>query len=118
MSATDRLLLHSSISFARCFDDERNAYADAIAALFPAVTAIVPSLWPLEVTNSLVVGERRGRNTQANTGRWTAFLGSLSIVIDDETTTRVWTDTLNIARTWNLSAYDAAYLELALRLGV
>jgi predicted nucleic acid-binding protein len=114
----DRLVLDSSIALAWCFDDERNAYADAIAALFPGVGAIVPSLWPLEVANSLIVGERRGRNSQANTARWTGFLGSLPIVIDEETTTRAWTDTMNIARSWDLSAYDAAYLELALRLGV
>ena len=110
MSATDRLVLDSSIALAWCFDDERNAYADAIAALFPAVEAIVPSLWPLEVTNSLVVGERRGRNTQANTVQWTGFLGSLPILIDEKTTARAWTDTANIARSWNLSGYDASYL--------
>ena len=50
--------------------------------------------------------------------RWATFLRSLPIAIDDETTTRAWTDTMNIARTRNLSAYDACYLELALRLGV
>ena len=70
------------------------------------------------MTNSLVVGERRGRNTQANTVQWTGFLGSLPILIDEETTARAWTDTAKIARSWNLSGYDASYLELALRLGV
>ena len=35
--------------------------------------------------------------------------------LTDETTNRAWSDTLNIARVQNLSAYDAAYLELSMR---
>lgn len=45
-------------------------------------------------------------------------MSSFPIVVDLETTVRAWTDTVNIARSWNLSAYDASYLELALRLGL
>ena len=36
----------------------------------------------------------------------------LPITVDDETITRAWADTLHLARAHNLSAYDAAYLEL------
>jgi len=67
MSATGRLVLDSSIALAWCFADEKDPYADAIAASFPALEATVPGLWPLEVANALIVGERRGRNTQADT---------------------------------------------------
>jgi predicted nucleic acid-binding protein len=118
MSATDRLVLDSSIALAWCFADEKDPYADAIAASFPAVEATVPSLWPLEIANALVVGERRGHNTQADTTKWTGFLSPLPIAVDGETTARAWTDTVSLARSQNLSAYDAAYLELALRLGL
>ena len=118
MNATDRLVLDSSIALAWCFADEKNAYADAIAALFPSIEATVPSFWPLEIGNILVVGERRGRNTQADTVQWTRFLGSLPIVVDDQTTAHAWSETVNLARSQNLSAYDACYLELALRLGL
>lgn len=118
MTATDRLVLDSSIALAWCFADEQNAYADGIAALFPGTEAIVPSLWPLEIGNVLVVGERRGRNTRADTVQWTRFLGSLPIVLDNETTAHAWSETVNLARSYNLSAYDGCYLELALRLGL
>ncbi len=47
-----------------------------------------------------------------------SFLGALPIVIDGETSARAWGDTLSLARTQSLSAYDAAYLELAMRRGV
>ena len=43
------------------------------------------------------------------------FVGGFPIVIDDETNTRAWGDTLALARGHKLSAYDAAYLELAIR---
>ena len=47
--------------------------------------------------------------------RWIGILKRLPIVIDDETNTRAWSDTLALARGHKLSAYDAAYLELAIR---
>jgi predicted nucleic acid-binding protein len=118
MKVQDRLVIDSSIALAWCFVDEKNDYADAIAALFPTLQAVVPGLWRLEIANIFVVSERRGRNTQADTVRWTRFLESLPIVIDDETATRAWNETVNLARSRNLSAYDACFLELALRLGL
>ena len=86
--ATDRLVLDSSIALAWCFSDEKDAYADAIAKLSPNIEAVVPNLWFLEVANALVVGERRGRSTQADTVQWTTFLTSLGIVADDGTAGR------------------------------
>jgi predicted nucleic acid-binding protein len=80
--------------------------------------AVVPSLWPLEVANTVVMGERRKRSTPAQAATWLGFLGVLPIVVDGETTARAWGETLGLARAHNLSAYDAAYLELAMRRGL
>ncbi|HVC98334.1 MAG TPA: type II toxin-antitoxin system VapC family toxin [Pirellulales bacterium] len=112
-----RLVLDCSIAVAWCFPDEKAPYPQAVLDSLEAVEAVVPSLWPLEVANALLVGERRKRSTQADTTAWLEFLKELPIVIDDETAARAPTDTLNLARAQNLSSYDAAYLELALRLG-
>jgi predicted nucleic acid-binding protein len=114
----EEFVLDGSVAMAWCFHDEKDPYADAIAGLFPGIQAFVPSLWPLEVANALLMGERRKRSTQADTVNWLAFLNSLPITVDDETTARAWGDTLGLARSQNLSAYDAAYLELALRRGL
>jgi predicted nucleic acid-binding protein len=84
----------------------------------PDLQAHVPSLRTLEVANALIVGERRGRTTAADTARFLAILGTFPIVIDDETAARAWADTLHLARAHNLSAYDASYLELAIRHGL
>ena len=90
MAATDNLVLDSSIALAWCFADEQDAYADAIAARFPDLEAVVPALWHLEVANAFLIGERRGRNTPADTIQWTGSLASLPITVDDQTMARTF----------------------------
>jgi predicted nucleic acid-binding protein len=114
----DRIVLDGSVALAWCFQDEQNQYADAVAARFPNLEVVVPSHWHLEMGNAFLVGERRGRCTQAETVKWTGFLNSLPISVDSETNHRAWPDTLPLARANTLTEYDAAYLELALRLGL
>jgi predicted nucleic acid-binding protein len=111
-------VLDGSVAIAWCFHDETDPYADAIAARFPHVEAVVPALWHLEVANALLMGERRKRSTEADTVNWLGFLNSLPITVDDESSARAWSDVLSLARAHKLSAYDAAYLELALRRGL
>lgn len=118
MKEADRFALDGSLALAWYFRDEKDPYADAVAARFPAAEAVVPALWHLEIANAVVTGERRKRSTMAQASAWLSFLSSLSIAVDIETGNRAWKDTLNLARAHGLSAYDAAYLELAMRLGL
>ena len=114
----DGLVLDCSIVMAWYFADETSDYADDIARSLPAQMAFVPLNWPLEVTNTLVIGERRKRSTQAQATRLLKNLAALPITIDDETNLHAWSTTLSLAREQNLTAYDAAYLELAMRRGL
>jgi predicted nucleic acid-binding protein len=114
----DEFVLDGSVALAWCFPDEKAPYPQAVLDSLSEARAVVPSLWPLEVGNSLLVGERRKRSTQADTVNWLGFLVSLPIAVEDEAIGRAWGDVLNLARAHNLSAYDAAYLELALRRGL
>ena len=114
----DRFVIDCSITMAWFFEDEADAYADAVQAALLSANAVVPSLWPLEVANALVVGERRKRTTEAKVTTFLTLLKSLPITLDDETALRAWQDSLCLARAHNLSAYDASYLELALRRGL
>lgn len=100
------------------FVDETNEYADDIARQLLQEVAFVPLNWPLEVANTLLVGERRNRSTQAQAARLITSLAVLPITIDDETNLHAWTTTLSLAREQKLTAYDAAYLELAMRRGL
>jgi predicted nucleic acid-binding protein len=117
-AATDRLVIDSSIALSWCFTDEQSDYTQSVLDALASQSAIVPYLWHLEIANVLLVGERRSRCTQADTVHWLAFLSALPITIDDETAARAWQETLHLARAHNLSAYDAAYLELAIRRGL
>ena len=114
----DRLVLDGSVTLAWLFDDEKDPYADKIVGKLPNVIFFVPRLWHLEIGNVLLVGERRGRCTQADITNWLTYLSGLPIVVDSETEARAWTDTIALARQHGLSEYDAAYLELALREGI
>jgi predicted nucleic acid-binding protein len=118
MDATNAFVLDGSITMVWGFEDEADDYAEAILGRMPDLQAHVPSLWPLEVANALLVGERRKRITPADTARFLAILDAFPITVDGETVAHAWADTMHLARAHNLSSYDASYLELAIRLGL
>lgn len=112
------LVLDASVALAWCFADEGGAYADRVLDHLEQDEAWVPALWSLEVANALLAAERRGRMEAAAALRAMALLLALPIAVDPAERTRDFRATYRLARTHALSAYDAAYLELALRLGV
>lgn len=112
-----RFVLDTSVVIAWLFDDETDEFADAVMALFDSDEALVPTIWPLEIANVLAVGERRGRITKADSARFVALLYELPISFDGPVAESALSDTLSLARSSALSAYDASYLELALRSG-
>ncbi len=118
MDATKNFVLDGSVTMVWGFEDEADEYAEAILERMPDLQAHVPSLWPLEVANALLVGEHRRRITSAETARFIAILGAFPITVDDQTVAHAWAHTMHLARAHNLSSYDAAYLELAVRLGL
>ncbi|HLJ96197.1 MAG TPA: type II toxin-antitoxin system VapC family toxin [Gemmataceae bacterium] len=111
-------VLDGSITLAWFFEDEVDAYAESVEDALASAAAVVPALWPLEVANGLLMGERRKRTTEAKVTQFLALVTTLPISIDDETVTRAWQDSLRLARAHHLTVYDAAYLELALRRGL
>ncbi len=111
-------VVDNSVALAWCFEDEQT---EAIMALLDRLTetgASAPQLWPLEALNGLLTAERRGRIGAPLRRRLAGLLQALPIVIDDETASLVWSSTSQLAEQYRLTAYDAAYLELALRLGL
>ena len=78
--------------------------------------AIVPSLWPLEVANALLMVERRGVLTAADVDRGLldleTFLASRAEVDQIPVAMRQAAD---LARRFQLTVYDAVYLELSMR---
>lgn len=80
--------------------------------------ALAPSIWPLEVANVIARAEEKDLIGEAQSAEFTSTLKEMAIEIDSATAGHALDDTLQLARRFNLSAYDAAYLELALRQGV
>lgn len=111
-------VLDASIALSWCFADEATAHTWKLLERLEQETAIVPNLWPLEITNILVLAERRKRISYAHMIQSLELLESLSIQIDEETSYRAFHETCQLAYTEKLTSYDASYLELAIRLGV
>ena len=63
-------VLDCSVTMAWYFKDEANAYANSVRKALSRARAMVPALWPLEVANILVLGERRRRCTEAEASKW------------------------------------------------
>jgi predicted nucleic acid-binding protein len=107
--------LDASVALSWCFQDEESAYGQAVLGILREVDAVVPCIWPLEVTNALLVAERRQRLKPTDTSRFLALIEGLEMAVDPGAAGRAFGDTLSLARKFHLSAYDAAYLELAQR---
>jgi predicted nucleic acid-binding protein len=109
------LVLDASMTIAWLFDDERTAAAHAVMRRVVAQGAIVPTLWRLEVANVLRNAARRGRCDDAYVDRSIDRLGRLVIRSDEETDQHAWGPIRQLSREEELTMYDAAYLELAVR---
>lgn len=110
-----RLVVDCSVTMAWCFADESSVNAEAVLAAVLRDGAVVPPIWRWEVANTLLMAERRGRVAPDTRQLIAEVLETLPIVVDDLSWSMAWSETLTIARTHQLTAYDAAYLELASR---
>ena len=110
------LVLDASMTIAWLFVDENSDGTEAAMSRVEEAGAMVPGLWRLEVANVLRNAVRRRRCDEAYVDRCLARLARLAIRIDDQTDRHAWHATRNLARSENLTLYDAAYLELAIRL--
>ncbi len=106
------------MTLAWLYSDEVTPATQQIFDIVLVERAWVPSLWRLEVANSLQMGVRRGRISVEFRDASLADLALLAIEVDAETDTFAWSTTLRLAEHHQLTLYDAAYLELAQRLGV
>lgn len=107
-------VVDASVTAAWCFPDEDDRLADLAFDRLERDGAVVPVLWWFEVRNILVVAERRGRIDAASSVEFLDDLARLPIRIDREPDGPT---VMALARRHRLTAYDAAYLELARRMG-
>lgn len=106
-------VVDASIAAAWMLPDEQHSAADAARRLIRHDEGAAPVQWWFEIRNVLIVNERRGRMSPAQTDRALDLLARLPIQLDRQPKED---GILRLARGHKLSVYDAAYLELALRL--
>ena len=111
------VVVDASTALAWCFPDEASGYADGVLVALEGKTILVPAVWSLEVANAILVGERKKRLRLSEIRQFTTLLESLSPVQDTQPVSENVVNVLPLARQYNLSAYDAAYLELSVRRG-
>ena len=114
-----RFVLDASVVLSWCFPDENAAMAQHVAGLFKqGDTAVAPSFWPHEVLNALLVGEKRKRISRALVKSFLDDLAKLPIVPEQFPAGVVFGRLQRLSREHGLTAYDAAYLDLALDSGL
>lgn len=111
-------VLDASTALAWCFRDEHDKYALTALERLEVMEAYVPSHWSLEVANGLLTAERRNRMTAAAASDAMRILLDLPIIPDPYERSRDFETTWRLARTHQLSAHDASYLELAIRFNL
>lgn len=115
---SENFVIDNSVAMRWCFKDETNQYADAILNSLELSTAFVPSIWPLEVGNVLLVAERKKHLSESDCTRFITLLAELPIEIEHESPERMRRNILALAREYQISTYDASYLDLAMSKGL
>lgn len=111
-------VIDASVTLAWGLRDEATTYSDAVLDQVARDEVWAPPIWALEVGNVVLVSERRGRITVADSTAFLHELVGLPIKIEASATPVIWGSSLALARNHNLTVYDASYLDLALRLAL
>jgi predicted nucleic acid-binding protein len=111
------LVLDASMTIAWLFNAERSTIVKLVVRRVAAEGALAPSIWRLEVANSLRNAVKRRRCTAQYAVQSMHRLAQLRVSIDSETDRHAWDEIWGLSLTHGLTAYDAAYLELAMRAG-
>ena len=114
-------VLDNSVTMRWFFGDGKTqelAYAGKVLDAMKKANAHVPVTWGLEMANVIARAEAKGWVTEARSGAFLEMLEGVDIEVDTATFQHAMSDTLQLARRYKLSAYDASYLELALRQGI
>jgi predicted nucleic acid-binding protein len=109
-------VLDNSVAIGWYFESQATPYTEAVLDAMGTETAYVPALWPLEFSNVLrkaIAGKKMSREIGEG---FIADIAGLDIRVDS--TAPLPGVILRLALAHNLTSYDAAYLELAMRMGL
>jgi predicted nucleic acid-binding protein len=110
-----RLVVDNSVVMSWCFEDEVSPYTDAVLDAMGRARALVPSIWCSEAANVLALAMRKRRLKPADAARFAELLRKLPIDVAPRDSRSDVARLLAVALETGLTAYDAAYLDLARR---
>ena len=106
-------VIDNSVVCGWLIESQANTYCDAVARRLQTGRAVAPALLPLEYTNVLRTACKRQRLLALQAQQMLATLAELPIDID--TIRPSASQLLDLSLRYDLTSYDAAYLDLALR---
>ncbi len=109
-------VVDASVTVAWVFRETANAYATGVLQELTRLEAAAPSIWPLQVANALLTAQHKGKLTVPECEYFLSLLSQLPIHVEHETPEHVWDQVLGLAQHYHLTVYEAAYLDLAMRL--
>jgi len=108
-------VVDASVAMTWLFKDKTTPQTAALLGRLASETAVVPAMWHIEVANVIAMAERKKRITPSDAESFVSNLNQLGIEADVEAPQRAFSHLLPLCRAHQLTSYDAAYLELALR---
>ena len=108
-------VLDSSVALAWALPDESNPILDPLFDQLMTEIIMVPPVWSLEIGNVLLVAVKRGRLTVRDMNYLIKEFRGLPVEIDAMSMEVSLDETLMLAKKYELTTYDASYLELAKR---
>jgi len=112
-----QFILDNTVTMAWCFTEEATEFTETLLSRLSSLTdsALVPALWLYEVVNVSELAVRKGRITSEKARAFLESLGDLPIQVENPTRTQIFGSVRELVGQYKLTAYDASYLELAIR---
>ena len=112
-----RFVLDNTVTMAWCFSEEATEFTKTLLSRLSNLTdsAVVPALWLYEVVHVVELAVRKGRIPGEKALAFLESLADLPIEVENPSRTQVFVTVRTLANQYQLTAYDAAYLELAIR---
>lgn len=105
-------VLDCSVTMSWCFQDETNKYPESVLDSLEITKAIVPTLWNLEVSNVLLMAQKRKRITDTGIFHFLSLLEELPIIVTPQDISM--NDIILLSQKYQLTSYDAVYLNICL----
>ena len=108
-------VLDASLALSWVFDEEETERSREVLQRILDDVAVVPSVWPLEVANAVLIGLRHGRFTEEDAASFVDAMSAFDVDVDEQAHRVAFAALVPLARKHQLTSYDAAYIELAVR---